>query len=186
MSIATRLKWLGLTGLLFALVLGGFTVKGLTNDVRPVRPGSRAPDFHAVHLETGETVTLADYEGRVVLLNIWATWCAPCEVEMPSMQRLHDRLGPKGLHILAVSIDDEDPDFVRQWVSERGLTFEILHDRTGQVVTDYQATGWPESFVINKDGVIVRKAWGAKDWDAPEESNIFRRLLGLPETDGEG
>lgn len=186
MSVASRLKWLGLLGGAFALALSAVTIKGLTNDVRPVRPGSRAPDFRAVRVATGDTVTLADYEGEVVLLNIWATWCPPCEVEMPSMQRLHDRLGPEGLHILAVSIDDEESEFVRQWASERDITFEILHDRTGQVVTDYQATGWPESFIVDKDGIIVRKAIGAKEWDEPTESNIFRRLLGLPEMNGEG
>ena len=169
-----------------AIVLGFLAIRGLTDDVRPVRPGSNAPSFKGVRVSTGDTVTSADYEGFVLLLNIWATDCAPCEIEMPSMQRLHDRYGPAGLRVVAVSIDDKETSFVDRWISDRGFSFEVLHDRSGRVATDYQATGWPESFIIDKDGTIIRKAWGAKDWDLPEESDVFRRLLGLTETEGEG
>jgi peroxiredoxin len=186
MSAKTRVKLLAIVGSVVALVAAGLAGRALTADVRPVRPGSKAPGFEAVNVTTGDTVSLRDYHGDVILLNIWATWCAPCEVEMPSMQRLHELLGPSGLRIVAVSVDDAESDFVAQWVEERGLTFDVLHDQSGIIATGYQTTGWPESFVIDQEGVIVRKIWGPEEWDDPVVSAVFRRLLGLPEPNGEG
>jgi len=185
-STKTRVKFLAIVGSVVALVAAGLAGRALTADVRPVRPGSKAPDFRAVNVTSGDTLSLRDYAGDVVLLNLWATWCAPCEVEMPSMQRLHETLGPSGLRIVAVSVDDAESEFVAEWVEERGLTFEILHDRSGAIATDYQATGWPESFIIDSEGVIVRKIWGPEEWDDPVEFAMFRRLLGLPDPTGEG
>ncbi len=68
----------------------------------------------------------------------------------------------------------------------RGLTFDVLSDQRGIITTDYQATGWPESFIIDRDGVIVRKIWGPAEWADPNKIAVFRRLLRFPETDGEG
>ena len=175
-----RLLAVGVGALLLAVAVAAG--RALVDDVRPVRPGSRAPGFSAVNVATGDTVSLADFEGSVLLLNFWATYCLPCEQEMPSMQRLHELLSPHGLTVVAVSLDDEDSDFVLQWVRERGLTFHVLHDRTGSSARAYQLTGWPESFVIDREGVIVKKAWGAKEWDSPAEASLFGRLLGLAQT----
>ncbi len=186
MSPKTRVKLLATVGGSVAIVGAIVAGMALTDDVRPVRPGSEAPGFSAVDLADGDTVSLQRYEGHVILLNLWATWCAPCEVEMPSMQRLHEQLGPSGLKIVAVSVDTQKSALVAQWVNQRGLTFDVLHDRSGKIMTDYQATGWPESFIVDKDGVIVRKIWGPAEWDDPAEVAVFRRLLGLPETAGEG
>ncbi len=80
------------------LLVGGLVVgMVVTPALQPVSVGSEAPDFEAVDLASGDTLGLEAYRGEVVLLNIWATWCVPCEVEMPSIQRLHDELGPEGL-----------------------------------------------------------------------------------------
>lgn len=177
--MASRGQWITVGVIL--TILGAAVVAGmaLSPDVKPVRPGAEAPGFAAVNVVTGDTVALSDYEGDVILLNLWATWCAPCEQEMPSMQRLYDELGPHGLKVVAVSLDDADSEYVLEWVTERELTFDVLHDRSGRVERLYQITGWPESFVIDRDGVIVRKEWGAKEWDQPAASAIFRRLLGI-------
>jgi thiol-disulfide isomerase/thioredoxin len=114
----------------------------------------------------------------VVLLNIWATWCAPCEQEMPSLQRLQEELGPQGLRIAAVSIDQGSPESVRKWIDERRLTFPVLHDRSGRIQQIFQTTGVPESFVLDRDGTIVKKVIGAAEWDHPAQKALFRRLLG--------
>lgn len=151
----------------------------------PVEVGTRAPDFVARDLD-GNRVSLNDLRGRVVLLNIWATWCPPCREEMPSMQRLHERLGPTGLRIVAVSIDAApggvDPagrpgGNVRAFVEEYGLTFDIWHDPSGEIQRIYRTTGVPESFVIDRDGIIAKKVIGATEWHSDANVALIRRLL---------
>jgi cytochrome c biogenesis protein CcmG, thiol:disulfide interchange protein DsbE len=148
----------------------------------PLRIGSSAPDFRAVTLDSARTPKgIAQYRGEVVLLNIWATWCAPCRIEMPSMERLERELGPKGLRIVAVSIDD--PGFearIRAFREELGLTFEILHDAPGRIQAQYQTTGVPETFVIDRRGTIRRRVIGAEDWSSPANIAFLERLLAEP------
>ena len=100
---------------------------------------------------------------------------------MPSIQRLHNELAAQGLKVVAVSVDGTDSETVRTWAQERGLTFDILHDRTGRIERDYQTTGVPESFVIDRDGIIVKKVIGAAVWDHPSQVALMRRLLGVDE-----
>lgn len=176
--MAARRQWvwaaLIAAGLAAALVAG----VALTPELREVSVGARAPMFRGVNVASGDTVSLDDYAGRVVLLNVWATWCGPCEAEMPSMQRLHDALRDQGLSIVAISVDAGARAAVRRWVVDRGLTFDVLHDREGHVERDYQTIAVPQSFVIDRDGIIVKKVIGAIEWDAPEQMAFFHALLG--------
>jgi len=139
--------------------------------------GDRAPDFRAVRLPGGRPASLADYRGQVILLNVWATWCDPCRVEMPSMERLWRTFQGTGFRVVAVSIDKDDSTVVNAFVKELGLTFDVLHDQSGRIQQIYQTTGVPESFVINRDGVIVKKVIGASAWDAQVNQILIRRLL---------
>ncbi len=177
--MAARAQWIAAGAVLFILGLALGAGLALTTDSGPIAPGSRAPGFDAVDVATGDTVHFAEYHGSVVLLNIWATWCRPCEEEMPSMQRLYEELAPRGLKVVAVSIDKASRDYVLQWVRERGLTFDILQDPAGRIERVYQTTGVPESFVIDSEGVIVKREIGAREWDHPTQVALFRRLLGL-------
>jgi len=153
---------------------------------RPVITGTQAPDFSARTLEGG-SASLDDYAGRVVLLNIWATWCAPCREEMPSMQRLYEEFGEDDFEILAVSVDARVGERDRNgmpggdleaFAKEFGLTFPILHDPSGEIQRTYQTTGVPETFLIGKDGVIYKKVAGGTHWDAEVNVELVRRLLG--------
>ena len=139
--------------------------------------GSRAPDFHARNLATGRPATLADYRGRVVLLNLWATWCEPCRVEMPSLERLSRKLGSSGFAVVAVSIDEDGDSVVAAFARDLGLTFDILHDQTGAMKQAYQATGVPETWVISPDGVIIKKVIGPSEWDSPVNETLIGRLM---------
>ena len=176
--MANRGQWIAVGLIVAAMAAAVIAGMSLSGDIRPVRPGSEAPNFEAINLVTGDTTTLDDYQGEVVLLNLWATWCAPCEREMPDMQRLHELLGPKGLKIVAVSVDAAEPGQVLAWAQERGLTFDILHDRSGRTERAYQTTGLPESFILDRDGVIIRKEISARQWDSETFVAIFSRLLG--------
>ncbi|HVM43494.1 MAG TPA: TlpA disulfide reductase family protein [Gemmatimonadales bacterium] len=172
-----KTQWIAVA--VVVVILGAGVVLGLKlkPEIFPVAVGSTAPSFVATDLATGRRVTLADFKGQVVLLNIWATWCEPCKVEMPSLEQLQKDMGPAGLKIVAVSIDEGGPDAVRQYARDLGLTFDILHDQSGHIQQIYQTTGVPESFIINRAGTIEKKVIGATDWDATVNKDLVRRLL---------
>lgn len=178
-------QWLSVA-VIVAILAGLVGVGWLVRDrFLPVEVGSKAPSFSAMDMN-GRPVELDDLSGEVILLNIWATWCPPCREEMPSMERLYQRLGPEGLRIVAVSIDADrgrlDPSGraggdVAAFVREMGLTFDIWRDPTGRIQQTYRTTGVPESFVINRDGIIVKKDIGGVLWDSEDRVESLRRLL---------
>jgi peroxiredoxin len=98
---------------------------------------------------------------------------------MPSIQRLYDELGPRGLKVMAVSVDQGDTDEVKAWTDERALTFPIYHDQIGRIERSYMTTGVPETFVIDRHRVIVKKVIGAAMWDDDVQTGLIRRLLGV-------
>ena len=185
-----RGQWLVVLAIV-ALLGGGLVVATLAlgDELFTVEPGMRAPEMTAVTLDTpSETRTLADYQGHVVLLNVWATWCGPCEAEMPSMERLHRSFADSGLRIVAVSIDDPGNEAaIRDFIKRYDLTFEILHDPTKRIIDQYRTSGVPETFVIGRDGVIRRKTY-AQDWNTPANRALVAQLLreGLAEGEPAG
>ena len=170
-------RWTIGIGVVMAVMFGTALVVKIRPEINLIGAGSAAPAFRAKDLATGREVTLADYRGKVVLLNLWATWCEPCRVEMPSMQRLYRRLGGPDFRVVAVSIDEEGDSVVTAFARELGLTFDILHDQTAAMKRIYQATGVPESWVISRDGVIIKKVIGASEWDGPVNETLIRRLI---------
>jgi cytochrome c biogenesis protein CcmG, thiol:disulfide interchange protein DsbE len=179
--MTARQQWSVVLGvvLLLAVTLAAATYY-LGDELFPVAVGSEAPTFTANTLDgTKRTKTLADYKGKIVLVNLWATWCEPCRAEMPSMEKLYREFGPQGLVIVAVSIDDAGAeDQIRSFVKEYGLTFEILHDPTKDIARQYQVSGYPESFIIGREGTIRRKVFAATDWSSETNRALIRALLG--------
>jgi peroxiredoxin len=172
-----RRRWTLASGITMAALFAVVLVIRILPEINLIGVGSRAPEIQAVDLRTGRPATLADYRGRVVLLNVWATWCHPCRIEMPAMERLSRDLAGTDFRIVAVSVDEGDSSEVNAFVRELGLTFDILHDRSGRIKRSYQTTGVPESFVIDRHGVIVKKVIGAAQWDAPVNQILIGRLL---------
>ena len=164
-----------------ALVLGAAALTHFAGDVAGVEVGARAPEFNVTSIATGDSVSLREaYAGKVTLVNIWATWCIPCREEMPSMEKLYTDLAPRGFAIAAVSIDEAPAEDVRAFAEELGLTFDILHDRSTRIQQAYQTTGVPESFLLNREGVIVKRVIGAHDWSSPANRALVERLLEEP------
>ena len=167
------------------LVLAAWQMR---DSFRPVVAGQPAPIFAAEGL-AGEVVTLDDFDGKVRIVNIWATWCPPCVEEMPSMERLYQDIGDADFEILAVSVDaafGETDDSGRPGASQRqiadfaeelGLTFEILRQPSGTIQQVYQISGVPESFIITRDGVIHRRLSGPTVWDHPRYRELILDLL---------
>lgn len=176
-----RQQWGIVAGIV--LLLAGALAAGvhfLGDELFPVEVGSKAPQIQGVTLDGARRPkTLADFEGKVVLLNVWATWCEPCRVEMPSIERLHREFGPQGLAVVAISIDDPGAEQrIRDFVKELGLTFEVLHDPAQVTTRTYQVTGYPETFVIARDGTIRKKFIGPDDWSSESNRALVRELLG--------
>jgi len=144
----------------------------------PVVAGNKAPDFTLPDLK-GNPVSLNGFKGKVVFLNFWATWCKPCEEEMPSMQILYNELKSQNqpFEMVAVSIDKEGPEVVRKFVERYNITFTVLHDRKGRIKDTYKTTGVPETFIIDQRGIIAEKVWGPRDWRTRDSVKTIMDLL---------
>ena len=176
-------QWI-FVGLIVAGVAGGVTIlTRVGSEVAPVQVGATAPEFRAVDLASGDSVSLRErYRGKVTLVNIWATWCVPCRVEMPAMEQLYTALAPRGFAIAAVSVDEGPPEDVRKFGQELNLSFDLLQDRSTRIQQLYQTTGVPESFLLDRHGVIVKRVIGAHDWSSPANRALVERLLDEPGT----
>ncbi len=141
--------------------------------------GIPAPDFTFPGLD-GKNTSLSDYKGKVVLVNIWATWCPPCVYEMPSMQKLYNEFNGKNFEILAVSIDAAGVDAVAPFMKKHKLSFPALMDPKGTIKSMYRVTGIPESFIIDKQGILVGKIIGPRDWATQEIFGFFQDLIQRP------
>ncbi len=179
--MTVRQQWTVVGAIIVALVAGVTAAnRYLAGELYPVELGSHAPNFKAKELGSTRYRQLSDYKDQVVLLNVWATWCPPCRVEMPSIQKLYQLYGPKGLKVVAVSIDDAvSEDSIRAFARDYGMTFDVLHDPEGKIEQQYQTTGYPETFVIGRDGVIRKKWIGAADWNSEGNRALVAQLLGL-------
>lgn len=149
-------------------------------------PGENAPSFSLKDL-SGNTVSLESFKGKVVLLNFWATWCAPCVVEMPSLAHLHDKLKDRGFSVVSIAMQD-NPESVKEFVDKSKFPFPVLLDESGEVGSLYKTTGLPESFLLSKEGKIlmftdprtdepIAKIRGEREWDSPEAiASILRAM----------
>jgi cytochrome c biogenesis protein CcmG, thiol:disulfide interchange protein DsbE len=173
-------QWTLVGVIVVGLALGGAAITWVAPD-SGVAINHKAPSFRAINLATRDSASLEDYRGSVTLVNIWATWCLPCREEMPSMQKLYDSLATRGFRIAAISIDEGSPEDVSAFAEKYGLTFDILHDRSGQVERLYQTTGVPESFLLDRRGILVRRLIGGHDWSSPANIGAVERLLEQPE-----
>lgn len=173
---ASSLGWLRPV-VVIVVVAVGLGVASLRPIVdRPVARGLEAPAFSLPVLGGDSTVNLVDTRGQVVLLNFWATWCKPCEDEMPAMDRLYRSLSPEGFEMLAVSVDEE-PELVEKFRQRLGVSFPILLDPEQNVSRRYQTTGFPESLLIDREGMIVERYIGPRDWDHSTYAKRIRKLL---------
>ncbi len=137
----------------------------------PAQPGTIAPDFKVSDGTT--TVNLANYRGRVVLLNFWATWCSPCVAEMPSLEKLHHDM--PNLVILAVSID-QDPVAYKDFLVSHHIDLITVRDPSQSAPELFHTDMWPETYLIDRKGIIRSKFIGAQDWSDPAIRALIKSL----------
>lgn len=164
--------WWGLDAIGAAGPAGG--MQGLT----PIPGKPQAPDFTLSDLK-GNIHSLADYRGKVVLVSFWATWCAPCRKEMPSMQRAWEKVQDQDVMLLALNWKDSE-DFIDQFLESfpQTLEFPILMDKDGSVASEYGVKGLPANFIVDPQGRMVYQAIGEREWDHPE---LLEQILALKE-----
>ncbi len=145
--------------------------------VPPVAAGGTAANFTLQNLD-GQKVSLAALRGKVVFLNIWATWCGPRREEMPSLETLYDEFkNNKNFVILAVSQDTKGRQAVLPYIQKHGYHFEVLLDPKNKVGDAYNVSGVPETFIIDRQGRIVAHHMGAFDWSRPDVRQALEDLL---------
>ena len=171
MSSLQRLAGLSLA--LIAATSGACKPNGDSEEAfRPIAVGEPVPELSVRTLE-GDTARVAPGE-PVTLLHVWATWCGPCEKEFPEIEALQKEFGPRGLRILAISVDEgDDDDPVRKFVTAKGATFDIGRDPSGSVRRLYQGIGVPESYLISSDGRLLVRQFGA----IPEGATAMRAAI---------
>jgi len=156
--------------LLSLIVLVG---TGCYRGSRPPRIGSAAPDFTVQ--DADRKVSLNELKGKIVVLNFWATWCPPCIEEMPSLVRMQQQLRPKGVAVLAISIDVDEAAY-HKFLKEHGVDLLTVRDPDQKSSTLYGSYKWPETYIIDRDGILRRKFVGPVDWNTPEITDFLNKL----------
>lgn len=140
---------------------------------RPPRVGSPAKEFTLQ--DSDRTVSLNQFRGQVVVLNFWATWCPPCVEELPSMMDMQDQMRARGVIVLGVSID-VDSDAYHRFLKLHNVNFLTVRDPEQKVAELYGTSGWPETYVIDREGILRRKFVGPVNWDSPDVIQFLSKL----------
>jgi peroxiredoxin len=157
-----------------AFLIGSLAgLNGCYSGNHPGRIGTSAPDFTVQ--DSDHKVTLSQYRGQVVVLNFWATWCPPCIDETPSLVKMQTHLKDKGVVVLAVSIDADDAAY-HKFLKDYSVNMITVRDEARKASSLYGTFGWPESYIIDRNGVIRRKFIGAVDWTSPEIVEYLTKL----------
>ncbi len=156
-----------LTGLLTVLLAGCYSGS------RPPHIGSNAPDFTVQ--DSDRKITLSELRGKVVVLNFWATWCAPCVEELPSLVNLQQKMRNKGITVLAVSVD-QDESLYRRFVQDHNVNLLTVRDANQKSNNLYGTFKFPETYIIDRNGVMRRKFIGPVDWATPEVVDFLSKL----------
>jgi cytochrome c biogenesis protein CcmG/thiol:disulfide interchange protein DsbE len=171
-------QWLMVLLVLAGIALGAWGLTRFSPVPEGAAIGRRAPDYGTVNVATGDSVHVrSDYDGYVTLVNIWATWCAPCRAEMTSMQEVYASYRDRGFRIAAVSVDAGSSDKVIEFGRELGLTFDLLQDANGGIQQAYRTMGVPQTFLLDRRGVVQWITLGEEDWRRPENRERIERLL---------
>jgi cytochrome c biogenesis protein CcmG, thiol:disulfide interchange protein DsbE len=148
-------------------------LSGCYSGTRPPRIGTAGPDFTVKDSE--HSVTLSQLKGQVVVLNFWATWCPPCVEEVPSLVQMQQRMKAKGVTVLAVSVDADDGSY-RRFVRDHSVNLLTVRDPDQKSNSLYGTSKFPETYIIDRNGVIRRKFIGAVDWTEPEIIDFLSKL----------
>lgn len=168
--VSTARGRLAVWGAMFAL-MGGL----LSSSAEALDAGAKAPEIALKDL-SGKTVDLKSLAGKVVILDFWATWCAPCREEMPELQNFYKKYNAKGLEIVGISVD-KGPEGIKEFVAKLKVTFPIVHDAGHKVADKYAPPRMPSSYIIDRKGVVRYVHGGYRAGDAAQFEKEIQELL---------
>jgi len=163
---------------LMALFIAGMFLmdRAPGNKARAITSGDRAPEFRLKTIEGG-SVSLADFRGKVVMVHFWATWCPPCVEEIPTLDRLYRSLMGKDFMMLAVSEDEGGEGGVASFIRQNRLNLPVLLDTGSEVARLYGTYKLPETYIVDRQGVVRYKAIGPRDWTDPSSIQILQNFI---------
>ena len=171
-----KIAFLAVLIVLIALFIGGYLVMDRTTGNKIITSGDRAPEFRLQTLDGG-FVSLSGLLGKVVMVHFWATWCPPCVEEIPTLDRLHSSIMGKDFEMLAVSVDEGGTGAVAPFIQKNGLNVPVLFDPGHDVAGLYGTYKFPETYIIDRQGVVRYKAIGPRDWTDPSNIQILRNII---------
>jgi peroxiredoxin len=171
-----------LSVILILLVSFSFTAQGGEDDlfskmrINPIKGNKKAPDFSLKDLN-GKKFEMKQFKGKVIFLNFWATWCGPCKEEMPGLEVLHRQFKEKNFVLLTISVDYEGMKPVREFIDKHQYTFPVLLDPKSETLDPFEVKGIPTTFLVDKNGRMIGKAIGSRDWKSPEVMSLLNLLI---------
>ena len=172
----TFILWLIFVFFALGLYLYIFKPYGRTGpDIGKVSVGETAPEIELTSID-GKKSKLSDYRGKAVFLNFWASWCNPCKAELPDIQEMSRRMDANAFVVVAVSVDTTGADKLKEFLNDRGISFPVYLDPTMTAAKRYGVTGFPETFILDKKGVIVKRYVGPREWTSRSMLDIFKGL----------
>ena len=142
-----------------------------------VKKDDRAPSFEVRDAVTGQPLSSSGLRDKVIFLNFWASWCEPCKEEMPSIDALYREMAAHGNFVMVTVLYKDTPDNAFSYMNSKGYHFPVFLDPDGSVARAFGVTGVPETYIIDKSGVLVKRVIGGLDWSIPEEKSMIKAML---------
>jgi cytochrome c biogenesis protein CcmG/thiol:disulfide interchange protein DsbE len=161
---------------LIGLFVAGYVVNSRPGGKKIIKSGDRAPEFK-IQGSDGRYINLSDLRGNVVMVHFWATWCSPCVEEMPTLDKLYRTFMEKDLKILAVSVDEGGEGSVIPFMQKNHLNVPVFYDPDRSIAGLYGTFKFPETYIIDRQGMVRYKVIGSRDWSDPEAARVLRDLL---------
>ncbi len=171
-----KIAFLAVLIVLTAIFIAGYLVMDRTTGNKIITSGDPAPEFRLQKFDGG-SVSLADLRGKVVMVHFWATWCPPCVEEMPTLDRLHHSSLGKDFEMLAVSVDEGGAGAVAPFIQKNRLNLPVLFDPGSEVARLYGTYKFPETYIVDRKGVVRYKAIGPRDWTEPANIQVLRNII---------
>jgi peroxiredoxin len=171
-----KIVFLSILVLCISFFIIGYIAKDRRGEKKVITSGDRAPEFRLPSLD-GRVVSFSDLKSKVVMIHFWATWCPPCVEEMPTLDGLYDALRGSGFELIAVSVDEAGTDVVTAFMKKNRLNVPVLMDPDKTISGLYGTFRFPESYIVDRNGIIRYKAIGPRDWGNPANRKIVQDIL---------